>query len=153
MTNRIVVSACVLGIVVLTAACEPMRRTHGYVPQPAQLAEVTVGQDGKAEVAGKIGRPTTVGAFDQNEWYYITRSTERRAFLEPKVVAQEVVVVAFTQDGIVETVDRYGMEDGRVVNLITRTTPTRGKRLTFLQQLLGNVGRFDPSQFLGDDRL
>jgi len=150
MINRNALRACGLAAVILMVACEPIRRTHGYAPRPSQLAEVKVGEDGRAEVAGKIGRPTTVGAFDQSEWYYITRSTESRAFLEPKVVSQEVVVVAFTDDGVAESVDRYGLEDGRIVNLVTRTTPTRGKRLTFLQQLLGNVGKFTPDQFLNN---
>jgi len=150
MTQRLALRSCAVAAVVLMVACEPVRRTHGYAPRPAQLAEVKVGEDGRAEVAGKIGRPTTVGAFDQSEWYYITRSTESRAFLEPKVVAQEVVVVAFSEDGVAESVDRYGVEDGRVVNLVTRTTPTRGKRLTFIQQLLGNIGKFSADQFLGE---
>ena len=150
MTYRITAHACVATALIVLAACEPIRRSHGYTPRPGQIAEVTVGTDGKAEVAGKIGRPTTVGTFDQSEWYYISRSTESRAFLEPRVVSQEVVVVAFTEDGIAESVDRYGLEDGRVVNLVTRTTPTRGKRLTFLQQLLGNIGKFNASDFSGN---
>jgi len=148
MTNRIALSACALAALILATACEPIRRTHGYAPRPGQLAEIKVGTDGKADVAGKIGRPTTVGAFDTNEWYYISRSTESRAFLQPRVTSQEVIVVAFTDDGIAESVDQYGLEDGRVVNLVTNTTPTRGKRLTFLQQLLGNVGRFTGEQGL-----
>jgi len=149
MISRIAFPACAFIVLSAMVACEPVRRTHGYAPRASQLAEVTVGTDGKAEVAGKIGRPTTVGAFDDDEWYYITRSTESRAFLDPRVVSQEVIVVAFTEDGIAESVDSYGLEDGRVVNLVTQTTPTRGKRLTFLQQLLGNIGRFSAEDFAG----
>ncbi len=150
MMTRIALPACAFAALTLMIACEPIRRTHGYAPRPAQLAEVTIGTDSKAEVAGKIGRPTTLGAFNTEDWYYIARSTESRAFLEPRVVSQEVVVVAFSGDGIAESVDRYGLEDGRIVNLVTKTTPTRGKRLTFLQQLLGNVGRFNAGQVLGE---
>ena len=148
--KHVVLSTCALATLALTVACEPVRRTHGYAPRPAQLAEVTIGSDSKPVVAGKIGRPTTLGAFDTDDWYYITRSTESRAFLEPKLVSQEVVVVGFSDNGVAESVDRYGVEDGRVVNLVTRTTPTRGKRLTFLQQLLGNVGRFNAGQVIGE---
>ena len=149
MFDRIALPACAFAALVLATACEPIRRTHGYAPRPGELAEIKVGADGKADVAGKIGRPTTVGAFDNDEWYYITRSTESRAFLEPRVVSQEVVVVAFSDAGVAESVDSYGLEDGRVVNLVTKTTPTRGKRLTFLQQLLGNVGRFTGNDAFG----
>jgi len=151
MINRYALQACAFATFTLMVACEPIRRTHGFTPRPTQLAEVKIGTDSKAEVAGKIGRPTTLGAFDTEEWYYISRSTESRAFLEPRVVSQEVVVVGFNDDGVAESVDSYGLEDGRVVNLVTRTTPTRGKRLTFLQQLLGNVGRFNAGQVLGEN--
>ena len=72
MFDRIALPACVFAALVLATACEPIRRTHGYAPRPGQLAEVTIGTDGKADVAGKIGRPTTVGAFDSDEWYYLS---------------------------------------------------------------------------------
>ena len=151
MFDRIALPACTFAALVLATACEPIRRTHGYAPRPGQLAEIKVGTDGKADVSGKIGRPTTVGTFDNDEWYYITRSTESRAFFEPRVVSQEVVVVAFTDEGVAESIDSYGLDDGRVVNLVTNTTPTRGKRLTFLQQLLGNVGAVSGSQIFGGE--
>jgi len=122
MFDRIALPACAFAALVLATACEPIRRTHGYAPRPGQLSEIKVGADGKAEVAGKIGRPSTLGVFDNDEWYYITRSTESRAFLEPRVVSQEVVVVAFSEAGVAESVDSYGLEDGRVVNLVTKTT-------------------------------
>ena len=151
MFDRIALPACAFAALVLATACEPIRRTHGYAPRPGKLAEIKVGTDGKADVSGKIGRPTTVGTFDNDEWYYITRSTESRAFFEPRVVSQEVVVVAFTDEGVAESIDSYGLDDGRVVNLVTNTTPTRGKRLTFLQQLLGNVGAVSGSQIFGGE--
>lgn len=140
---------CIMAALALTAACDPIRRTHGYVPQEGKLASVQIGTDNKAQVAGKIGQPTTTGTFDNDEWFYISRQTVERAFLEPKVVSQQVVAVGFNEDGVASSVDRYGIEDGKVVNLVTRTTPTRGKRLTFLQQLLGNIGRFNAEEFTG----
>ena len=152
LSMRLAGPFCLASALLLAVACSPVRKTHGYAPRESQLAELKVGTDGKAEVAGKIGRPTTVGMFDKNEWYYITRQTQNRAFLAPKVLSQEVVVVGFTEDGIADSVDRYGLEDGRVVNLVTRITPTRGKRLTFLQQLLGNIGRFSADDFTGGSR-
>lgn len=149
---RLAAPVCLATALLLAAGCNPVRKTHGYVPREGQLSELQIGSDSKAEVAGKIGRPTSVGTFDDDEWYYISRQTEARAFLEPKVLSQEVVVVAFDEKGVATAVDRYGLEDGRVVNLVTRTTPTRGKRLTFLQQLLGNIGRFSADDFTGGSR-
>jgi len=133
------------------AACEPVRQTHGYVPAEAYVKRITIGQDSRADVVSKIGRPSTSATFENDEWYYISRTTETRAFYAPEATEQKVMVVAFDADGTVNAIDRYALADGQVVDLVTRTTPTRGKRLTFLQQLLGNIGRFNPTDLLGDE--
>lgn len=140
-----------LGAGIVLAACEPVRQTHGYVPADAYVQRLQIGEDSRADVVSKIGRPSTTAAFENDEWYYISRTTETKAFFAPAATEQKVMVLAFDADGVVQSIDRYGLEDGQVVDLVTRTTPTRGKRLTFLQQLLGNVGRFTPTQILGDN--
>ncbi len=128
------------------SACEPVRRSHGYAPRPEQVARVVVGSDAQAQVVEKLGRPPIVGAFDENVWVYVFRQTERSVFWNERVTQQEVVVVEFDQAGTVRALDRYGLEDGVVVDLATRTTPTRGRRLNFLQQLFGNIGRFEAGE-------
>ncbi len=133
------------------AGCEPIRQTHGYVPADVYVESVKLGEDSRADIVSKIGRPSTTAAFENDEWYYIARTTTTRAFFAPKPTEQKVMVVAFNSDGIVESIDRYALEDGQIIDLVTRTTPTRGKRLTLLQQLLGNIGRFTPGQILGDE--
>ena len=56
---------------------------------------------------------------------------------------QRVVVVHFDNEGTLRDVRRYTLEDGMVVDPVTRRTPSPGKELTFLEQLLGNVGKFN----------
>ncbi len=145
--------ALVLGAsaVAMLAGCEPIRQTHGYVPAATYVDRINVGTDGRAEVVSKIGRPSTSAAFEDDEWFYISRSTETKAFFAPKAIEQKVMVLAFDDSGTVKSIDNYALEDGRVIDLVTKTTPTRGKRLTFLQQLIGNIGRFTPEQITGDD--
>jgi len=137
-------SICAGLICIGVVGCSPIRQTHGYIPPDAQVERVEIGKDGRADVQSKIGRPSSAATFDQDEWYYILRTTTTLAFLAPQVEDQRVLVVSFDEDGVVDEVERFGLEDGQVINLVTRTTPTRGQRLTFLQQLLGNVGRFNP---------
>ena len=36
----------------------------------------------------------------------------------------------------------YDLTDGKDVDMVTRITPTAGKELTVLEQIMGNVGRF-----------
>lgn len=146
-----------LGLAVALAAglaasgCTPITHTHGYTPRATELEEVRAGRDTRDTVQEKLGRPSTVGAFDDNDWYYISMRTETLAFYAPEVVEQNVVTISFDDTGVVTGVNSYGIEDGRVIDLVTRTTPTSGRKLTVLQQIFGNLGRFGNDDLLGDN--
>ena len=47
----------------------------------------------------------------------------------------------------------YDVSDSRQVNYVSRTTPTRGRELTLLEQVLGNVGRLPTDQLSRQDNL
>lgn len=142
------------GIVVVAAAltiglagCEETYTNHGFTPQIADLETIEAGSDTRGSVLRKLGRPSSVSSFDSDSWFYEASRIERYAFYEPKVVDRTVVTVSFDQQGLVEKVGRYGIEDGRIIDLVTRTTPTYGRELTALQQIFGNLGRFNAEQF------
>lgn len=132
-----------LGLTVAVVGCAPTKHTHGYVPRANELEEIAVGVDTRQSLSQKLGRPSTISAFDDDDWYYISIKTETLAFYAPEVVEQRVVTVSFGDDGIVDDVRRYGIEDGQVIDLVTRTTPTSGAELSILQQIFANVGRFN----------
>ena len=46
----------------------------------------------------------------------------------------------FDQNDVLASVTEYGLEDGRVIDLETKTTPTYGRQLTILEQAFGNIG-------------
>ena len=126
----------------LLTACAPIEESHGYVPDVELIEKLRPGVHDRDSVAELLGSPSSIGTFDDGTWYYISRSTERIAFMNRKVVQQDVVVVSFDEGGIVKTVERFSLEDGREIDLVSRTTPTRGKELTVLEQLFDNLGRF-----------
>jgi hypothetical protein len=43
-------------------------------------------------------------------------------------------------------VERYGLEDGKIVNLTVRTTETGGREMGVLEQLFGNILNLDAEQ-------
>ncbi|MEO0681153.1 MAG: outer membrane protein assembly factor BamE [Pseudomonadota bacterium] len=131
------------------AACEPIIRTHGYAPTETQLSDIAPGLDTVSTVTTKIGRPSTGGVVRDNTWFYVASRTETLAYNPPEVVERRVVAVRFEDDGTVASVDRFGLEDGRVINLVTRTTPTFGRELTVLQQIFGNLGNVGASTVEG----
>lgn len=137
--------AAALVAAMLASACSPIRHTHGYTPRSNELDDIRVGVDTRATVQNKLGRPSTLGAFDDEEWLYISIKSETVAFFEPEVKEQRVVMVVFDQEGRVSDVGDYGIEDGRVIDLVSRTTPTSGRKLTILQQAFQNIGRFSGS--------
>jgi outer membrane protein assembly factor BamE (lipoprotein component of BamABCDE complex) len=125
------------------AACTPTLVVQGYVPDDETLATVQQGVDSKDAVVTKLGSPSSIAAFDDDTWIYINKSTENFAFFEPTVVGQNVVAINFDPEGRVENIRRYTLEDGRLIDPITRKTPTQGRELGILEQLFGNVGRFN----------
>lgn len=124
------------------AACAPTISQRGYVPNEDLLADIRVGIDNKDSVLSTFGSPSTVSSVDANTWYYISSIHEQLMFYREEAVDREIVAVYFDDGGNVQQLGYYGLEDGKIVNFIDRETPTRGKQLTFLQQMFGNLGQF-----------
>jgi len=135
-------SPAVLLFCLTMAACTPTLVVQGYVPDEETLATVQQGVDNKDAVVSKLGSPSSVAAFNDDTWIYISKQTENFAFFEPTVIGQDVVAINFDPEGRVEEVRRYTLEDGRLIDPVTRKTPTHGRELGILEQLFGNVGRF-----------
>ena len=132
--------AVIVGCVALTAGCSPMVRNHGYTPQPVELADLRVGLDTRASVESKIGRPASTAIFTDDGWYYVSSRVEHLTYHAPEVVDRRVVALLFDQNNVLASVTEYGLEDGRIVDLETETTPTHGRQLTILEQAFGNIG-------------
>jgi outer membrane protein assembly factor BamE (lipoprotein component of BamABCDE complex) len=132
------------------SGCAPVVKKHGYAPDDELLAGISAGQDTRGSVRRKIGRPSTTGAFTDSGWYYVSTTVEQDMYKAPKVSERRVVAVEFDANDVVAAVNIYGLEDGRVIDLQTRTTPTHGRKLTILQQVLGNLGTLTGEQLLDE---
>ena len=122
-----------------------MRRT-ATLPDPERLAEISNGGFSRAEVAEILGSPSSVAVLEGETWYYISKRTETLAFFEPKVSDQQVVVVRFDKKGMVSEVQTLGLDEARTIEPAERETPTASNELTFFDQLIGNLGRFNKQQ-------
>jgi outer membrane protein assembly factor BamE (lipoprotein component of BamABCDE complex) len=125
------------------AACAPTIQQEGNVPDPDQVVQINPGVDDKNRVNQLLGSPSSVSAFQDRTWYYISRRTEQTAFFDPRVVEQEVLAISFDTQNLVQDMKVYGIEKGRLVPMVDRITPTHGNDLTIVQQVLGNLGRFN----------
>ena len=132
-----------LGLAAL-AACTPEKDLRGILPDKEQIAEIKPGATRREDVTRILGTPSATSTFDAETWYYIGERTETVAFFKPKVLEHKVIVVRFDKDGTVEDVRQVdAMKDGKDIALVERETPTKGKEMTVIQQLIGNVGRFN----------
>lgn len=125
------------------AGCAPTVNTRGNLIEDGRLQSVRPGVSTQADVRAALGPPTVVPQFADTTWYYIGQVTEKRAFFEPEIVERRVVRVEFDELGTVATIDEVSLEDGQEVELVDRETPTRGRQMGFLEQMLGNLGRFN----------
>lgn len=140
MSRKFMVNAAAIAAVTGLLGCAPEIRNHGYTPPDEELATIRIGQDTRGSVRRKIGRPGGAGIFTDDGWYYLSQKVEHLTYHAPEVIERRVVAITFNQNDVVASVNLYGLEDGKVIDLETNTTPTFGRELTILEQVLGNVG-------------
>jgi outer membrane protein assembly factor BamE (lipoprotein component of BamABCDE complex) len=128
--------------VISLAACVPTVDQRGNLPDPENLAQIHPGTTTRQQVTKILGTPSSIGVFDDKNWYYISRRTEQVAFLDPDVLDQQVHIIKFDDKGVVQGIDHKNLKDGREIEPAPGATPAPGRELTFLEQVLGNVGRF-----------
>jgi len=125
-------------------SCAPAVEQRGNLPNPDKIAEIHAGSTTKDEVAKILGTPSSVSVFNNDKsWYYISRRTAQTAFFEPDVLDQQVYIVDFDDQGVVKAVDHKVLEDGKEITPVARATPAPGRELSFLEQLIGNLGKFN----------
>ena len=141
MFRRLAFAAASVGLLA-TGACMPISTYSGFQAIEERPADVKVGEDTKSTVSAKLGTPSATSTFDPNTWFYISQLTDRVAFYKPRVAKRDVVAINFDKETEkVASVNSYTLKDGKVVAFNGRETPTRGREMTIIEQLLGNVGR------------
>ncbi len=123
-------------------ACAPLSDVQGHVPDEEQIAKIEPKLSNQGDVLRLLGSPSNVGTFEITTWYYISKQTETFTFFEKDILQQQVLAISFSKTGIVQSVERYGLDDARKIELVERVTPTRGKELGLFPQIFGNIGRF-----------
>jgi outer membrane protein assembly factor BamE (lipoprotein component of BamABCDE complex) len=140
-------AAVALSVSATLVACAPTVQVHGYVPSQADVARIRPGVDTAATVEEVWGRPSSSGVIADSAWYYVQSTIENFTYNPPRVVDRTVLAVNFNSQGVVQDITRYGLEDGRVIDLEARTTETGGRELGILEQLFGNILNLDAEAF------
>jgi outer membrane protein assembly factor BamE (lipoprotein component of BamABCDE complex) len=123
------------------AACSPIVRNHGYIPNESDLELITVGVDTRETVAASVGTPSAGGVMSDSGYYYVRSRWETRGPFAPREVDRQLLAISFDENGVVENIERFTLADGKVVPLSRRVTDTNIRNISFLAQLLRNFGR------------
>jgi outer membrane protein assembly factor BamE (lipoprotein component of BamABCDE complex) len=123
------------------AACSPIVYHQGFQVVDVRPADIKVGTDTRSTVLQKLGSPTTTSTFDKDVWFYMSQLRSQTSFYNPKTVQREIVAISFDHSTEqVKAVDTFTIADGRVIAYNTHETPTRGREMTVLEQLIGSIG-------------
>ena len=98
-------------------------------------------------MAASVGPPSTASLIDASGYYYVQSRVRHFAYREPELVERQVVAITFDGQGVVQNIERFGMERGQMVPLTRRVTDSSVVSNGFLRQLLGNFGNVDPGEF------
>ncbi len=118
-------------------------QTHGYLREPDWKEHITPGQTTTEEVRAQLGSPSSQSSFGQDTWYYITSKQETFGFFRPDTRDQDVTRIVFDDNGVVTALDQYTLNNARDITIADKTTPTEGHEMGFMEQMFGNIGRFN----------
>ena len=131
---------CVLSAPIALTGCASEIIQHGAIIPEYGLEQIPVGSS-REQVLLVLGTPSTTAVLDNEVFYYISERRQMRGPLTPQVIERRVVAVEFDENQTVERVADYGLQDGRVFDFVSQSTPTRGRDVTLIRQLLGAAGQ------------
>ena len=138
--HRLLATTAALALSALVLACTPQVSRHGHLLSQSEIQQIQPGMS-QEEVRLALGTPDTTSTVSGDTYYYISSTKKSVSFLKPETVDRRVVAVYFDPLGSVERIGHYGLQDGRVIDFVTRETPAHTRDRGFLQQVFRGVGR------------
>ena len=127
--------AVMLALGVLLGGCFSETYHRGYILPDGALEQIPIGST-QEQVLIVLGTPSTVATLSGEAFYYISQRAEKMVgFMPQKVVDQRVIAVYFDRNRRVERLADYRLQDGRVFDFVSRTTPTGGKDYAYINAM------------------
>ncbi len=108
---------------------------RGYIPPEGALEQLPLGAS-QEQVLIVLGTPSTVATVSGEVFYYISQRAEQKlAFMTQDITNQRVIAVYFDKQRRVQRLANYGLKDGKVFDFVSRTTPTSGVELNYMNYI------------------
>lgn len=132
LAARLRAAASMILVCAALAACTGEQFQKGYILPPGALEQIPIGAS-QDQVLIVMGTPSTVATLSGEVFYYISQRSERKvAFMQQSVIDQRVIAIYFDKNRTVQRVANYGLQDGKIFDFISRTTPTSGQEMSYL---------------------
>ena len=121
-------------------SCVTQKLVHGNLPDAQLVSILKVGIDSKKSTTQILGEPTFRGVLGDNSFYYVGTVNSKLAFLDPKLDTQFILEINFDKNNKLKKLFLYDEDESIDVSMSSLETKHSGKKLTFLQQIFGNIG-------------
>lgn len=138
--------ALILSTCAVMAACTPTIETRGNFIDTERMEKITQGTSTRMDVVNNWGTPTTVDPFDDKKWFYIGEKVELKPFTMYELQERQIVALTFDDQGIISEIKTMDKDAAVDVDITSEKTPTAGKKLNAVQQMITNMGKFNSQQ-------
>ncbi|MAI28773.1 MAG: hypothetical protein CMP38_01050 [Rickettsiales bacterium] len=121
-------------------SCISQKLVHGNLPDAQLVSILKIGIDNKKTTTKILGEPTFMGVLGDNSFYYVGTVNSKLAFLDPKLDTQFILELNFDKNNKLKKLYLYDENESIDVSMSSLETEHSGKKLTFLQQIFGNIG-------------
>ena len=121
-------------------SCVSQKLVHGNLPDAQLVSILKVGIDSKKSTTQILGEPTFRGVLGDNSFYYVGTVNSKLAFLDPKLDTQFILEINFDKNNKLKKLYLYDEDESIDISMSSLETKHSGKKLTFLQQIFGNIG-------------
>ena len=121
-------------------SCISQKLVHGNLPDAELVSILKIGIDSKKTTSQILGEPTFKGVLGDNSFYYVGTINSKLAFLDPKLNRRFVLELNFDKNNKLKKLYLYDENESKDISMSNLETKHSGKKLTFLQQIFGNIG-------------
>ena len=139
----------IIGVVVLFGGCTTAKQNEwflshaGNMPAKERIEKIKIGET-KDTVIDVLGLPSSVNAFDENSWIYMSSDIKKMAFFAPEEKERNILHITFNQSDEVSDIKFLSLEDGKKIKEIEFLCSTSFfyslfiRKIIFLDNLLYN---------------
>ena len=139
---------CFFFMIVSLTGCSATFKNHGFTPSKVEVEQLLIGKDSKQSVKKTFGPPSSLGLVDDNKWFYLSTKVRYSSYRTPEIVTRKLVAFTFANNGALENVEVFQLDNQEVVVLSRRITDSGIKSIGLIRQILNSAGNYDPTTAL-----